>query len=551
MRYEARTVTRFRLRTSLSVVACAVAAVAGSSGAPTATAGADAARGATFNIAFGSQNFDTIDPALAYSESWLLLTATCAQLMNFPDRPPPDGLRLVPEVAASYPRVSSDARTYTFTLRRGFRFSDGTPVRASSFARSINRILALGNASPGSQFVRDIVGAQAVQSGKSNAAVGVVASGYRLVVRFAHPVPDFAAQTTMPFFCAVPPSLPSDPEGVGAFPGSGPYYASEYIRGQRVVLDRNPYYRGTRPHHVDRFVVDLDAGPPGDMIEGIERGDVDWADFDQPDYLDPTYKLVAKYGVNRTQLFVKPGAILRGYYLNVSRGLFRNNLALRRAVNFAVDRPALVRRGGLASPLVGRPTDQYQPVGMPGFEDAHIYPLAGPDLRKARALSRGRIRGGRAMLWTMGVPQWISAAQVLKRDLKRIGLEVEIKGFPPQALYPAAAAPGAGYDILLGLWIADYIDPYEFANVLFDGKFVGATNFARLESSHYDHLLRAAAALRGDERYRAYAKLDVELARDVAPMIAVENGNWATLVSRRAGCLVLKPTLDLSAVCLH
>jgi peptide/nickel transport system substrate-binding protein len=354
----------------------------------------------------------------------------------------------------------------------------------------------------------------------------------------------------MPFFCAVPPSLPSDPEGVGAYPGSGPYYVSEYRRGQRVVLERNPFYRGSRPHHIDRFVVDLDPGAPSDLIHGIEDGTIDWADFEQSAYVDPAYKLVAKYGINRAQFFVKSAPILRGYYLNLSRDLFRGNVPLRRAVNFAVDRPALISRGGLLSPLTGRPTDQYQPSGMPGFIDANIYPLARPELRKARALSKGRTRSGKAVLWTINDPRWISAAQILKRDLKPIGLDVEIKAFPPKALFVAAAAPRARYDILLGLWIADYVDPYEFANVLFDGSFVGTTNFARLYSPRLNALLRHAARLQGDARYRAYGQLDVLLARDVAPMIAVENGNWATLVSKRVGCVVLRPGLDLAAACL-
>jgi peptide/nickel transport system substrate-binding protein len=536
---------------SAAIVAFGAAILlAGSARVEPASARAASASADTFNIAFGSNAFDSVDPALAYSESWLVLDATCVRLMNFPDKPPPDGLRVVPEVAAAYPRVSKDAKTFTFTLRNGFRFSDGTPVLASAFAREINRVLALGNTTAGSQFVSDIVGARAVQSGKSTSAAGVVADGNRLVIRFTRPVPDFPAQTTMPFFCAVPPTLPSDPEGVGAVPGSGPYFISEYVRGERLVLERNRFYKGSRPRRIDRFVVDLDGGDPADMIQGIDRGDIDWADFDQPNFLDPTYKLIAKYGVNRDQLFVRPGSILRGYFLNLSRGIFRDNLPLRRAVNFAVNRTKLIRRGGLASSFVGRPTDQFQPANTPGFRDARIYPLARPDVRRARALSKGRTRTGRVVLWTQNVPQWISQAQVLKQELQRIGLEVQIKGFPPQALFAAASAPGARYDILLALWIADYFDPYEFANVLFDGSNAGVANFAHLDSPDINALLRRAARLPGDARYRAYQDLDVRLARDVAPMIAIENGNWATLVSKRAGCLVLKPTLDLTAVCI-
>jgi len=128
--------------------------------------------------------------------------------------------------------------------------------------------------SAATQYTRDIVGAAAVQAGKSATASGVVASGRRLVVRFTRPVPDFAARTTMPFFCAVPPTLPADPEGVGAIPGAGPYYVSEYVRGQRVVLERNRFYGGSRPHHVDRIVVDLQPDP-GSVLDRIESGQAD------------------------------------------------------------------------------------------------------------------------------------------------------------------------------------------------------------------------------------------------------------------------------------
>ena len=63
-------------------------------------------------------------------------------------RPPPAGFRLQPEVVWSW-KVSADLKTYTFRLRRGFRFSDGKPVRASAFAHAINRVLQLGHQSPG------------------------------------------------------------------------------------------------------------------------------------------------------------------------------------------------------------------------------------------------------------------------------------------------------------------------------------------------------------------------------------------------------------------
>ncbi len=98
----------------------------------------------------------------------------------------------------------------------------------------------------------------------------MTARGNTLVVRFTRPVGEFDAWTTMPFFCAVPPTLPPDREGVRAFPGAGPYYVKEYRPNRRIVIRRNRYYGGNRVHHVDGFDVDLSADSPEQMLDRIE-----------------------------------------------------------------------------------------------------------------------------------------------------------------------------------------------------------------------------------------------------------------------------------------
>ena len=180
--------------------------------------------GGIFSITFhGPSGLDYVDPALASTApGWAVLDTTCARLLTYPDKPPPAAFRLVPEVAAGFPKISGDRKTYTFTLRSGFRFSDGTPVRASAFARAINRTLAPGVNSPGAQHTRDIVGAEDVLAGRTTAASGVVARGNKLVVRFTRPAPDFLHRTATTFLCAVPPTLPADPEGVRSFPLPAP-----------------------------------------------------------------------------------------------------------------------------------------------------------------------------------------------------------------------------------------------------------------------------------------------------------------------------------------
>ena len=448
-------------------------------------------------------------------------------------------------MAAGVPRVSADRKTYTFTLRSGFRFSDGAPVRADAFARAINRTLAPGIKSPWAAYTSDIVGANDVLAGKAEAAAGVVAAGNTLTVRLKQPVPDFPARAAS-FLCAVPPALPADPEGVVVFPAAGPYYVAEYRPGQTVLLRRNPFYGGKRRHYVDGYTVDLRVSSHEEVLDRVERGEADWGWALAPVYFDPARRLVAKYGVNRSRFFLQPGSTFRGYALNSSRPLFRNNPKLRQAVNFAIDRSALRRAG--SGPFESRLTDQYLPPTVAGFRDARIYPLSGPDLRRARALASGHTRSGKAVLYTVDSPPALAFAQSIKQNLAKIGLDVQIKGIPLPAYFGRLGARGP-YDIGFAPWVPDYNDPFAVLNVLFDGRFIGATNWARFNSADYNRLLRRAALLQGAERYRAYAALDARLARDAAPMVAVDVLNEPTLVSKRVGC-VTRP-FDLAAICLR
>jgi peptide/nickel transport system substrate-binding protein len=481
-----------------------------------------------------------IDPAITL-DAGDVLQATCAKLMNYPDRPMPAGTRIVPEVAAAYPSVSGDGRTFTFTIRRGFRFATGEPVRAASFAHEINRVLNPATNSPWAQYVQDIVGAQAVIKGQATEASGVVVRGNKLTIRLTHAARDFPARTTVGSFCAVPVDTPISSEGVGApLSGGGPYTVTAFVPGQTLVLKRNPFYAGSRPSRVD----EIDFSASANNVSAVVSGAADYAESGVSDLagLDPKY---------RSQLHAVPGIGVRFIALNASQPLFKGNPALRRAVSFAVDRPALIGpRGGL---ITGRPTDQYLPSSMPGFLDARIYPLSHPDLARARALARGHTRGGRAMLYIKDSPIDIAQAQIIQRDLKPIGIEVKVKTFPGPALFQQLFTPGTPYDMTLVGIGPDYFDPYAMLNVLFDGRLIGTPysfNLAHFNSPKYNLLLDAASRLTGPARYRAYGRLDVELATNEAPMVAYENESVLTFVSQRAGCLVLNPFLDLAAVCL-
>ena len=230
--------------------------------------------GGRFRITVVADNGMNIDPALPSAQLQSVVEATCARLLSYPDKPPPQGYTLTPEVAKGYPDISNGGKTFTFVLRRDFRFSNGAPVRADAFERQIIRVLQSPEGFARDSLIPDIVGADRVQNGHVE---GVEAHGYRLVITLRSAVPDFPARLTAPWFCAVPPNLQVDPEGVLTFPMAGPYYVTpESVRGRRIVLRRNPYYRGSRPHHVSEFVVDGSATDFGDVLDRVLQGKADW-----------------------------------------------------------------------------------------------------------------------------------------------------------------------------------------------------------------------------------------------------------------------------------
>ena len=510
-------------------------------------ASGSAPNGGTFRIASCSSAgcVSGIDPALAgdTAGSVVLQPVICASLVRYPDKRPPAGYRLVPELAAGFPRISDHGRTYRFRLREGVRYNTGAVVTGRDIAHAIDRILDPKMQSLASASVTGIVGAQDVLDGKAASPSGMTVTRSRITFRLTHA--DGAFLVNLTGVCAVPPGLPDDPEGVGApLPSPAPYYAAQYVPGRKIVLERNRFYRGSRPHHVTRFEVDL-QGSVDSIIDRVKAGTADWGFVGTQIYGSVAADLARRYGVNKSQFFVRRGLFLRLFVLNTSSPLFRNNASLRRAVNFAVERSALSAQRG---PYTGTPTDHYLSPDFPGYRNVRIYPLVHPNLARARALARGHTGSGKAVVYVPNLPTAVAQAQILQRDLKRIGLDLTIEQFPPSLLFQKLSTPGEPFDLGWIGWLGAP-DP-ALLDSLFNGKWIGNSNYSYLNSPRYNLMLNAADRLTGSARARAFGRLDLELARDAAPAIAYAYDNALTLVSSRTGCVVLNPTLDLDAVCL-
>src|SRR5439155_1237581 len=130
------------------------------------------------------------------------------------------------------------------------------------------------------------------------------------------------------------------------------------------------------------------GGTPEDRRLGNESGASDYSHHIPPYACS---ELAQKYGTNQGQLHVGPDLSVSYLAMNNEQPLFKGNLALRKAVNYAIDRRALVAQGGF---LAGKRSDQILPPLMAGYKDADIYPLKGPNFSFAKKLASGHTGNG-------------------------------------------------------------------------------------------------------------------------------------------------------------
>jgi oligopeptide transport system substrate-binding protein len=504
-------------------------------------------------------DIDYVDPALAYyGPTWTLMYATGALLYNYPDAPAPRGSRLVPEVASGFPQVSRDGRTYTIRLKKTYRFSSGRRVTALSFAWAINRALQRRMSSPAQAFIEDIVGAEDVIKGRSRLASGVlVPDRYTLRIRTKARRSDLLARLAMPFFAAIPEDLPVNPEGIRPpVVSAGPYFIREWTRNRRLILARNRFYRGPRPHRVRR--IDVDIALPLEAIKlNIDRGATDAGDLPPSAHAD----LGRSYGVKRRspgRYFANPAPSILYIAFNHDRPLFGGpsplgNVRLKQAINYAIDRTSLVRQLG---PFGGIATDQLIPPTLPGYRNAGIYPPR-PDLARARALANGHTRSGEGKLWCSNRAPIPQICGILQGSLRQIGLNLDIL-FEPRACGIFCWNPGKRgepFDLYLAQFRADFPDPSMFLELL-DGTTLGPwnnTNYSYFDDAAFNRKLARAHVQRGLERFRAYSRLERDILRTAAPVAVIGVRNDRHYVSARVGCYHHHPVYgwDFPAICLR
>ena len=450
----------------------ASASGAAGSSAP-AAAGYEAAHaGGTLHLVANAAA-GTLDPQINYTlQFWQLYQATYDGLLAFQKVNGQASFQVVPDLAAAMPTVTDGGKTYTFKLRSGVEFSNGKPVTTKDVVASFERIFKVSSPTAGT-FYNGIVGAGACLKTPATCDLskGVVADPATdtVVIHLTAPDPEFQYKLAVPHASILPASTPAKDQGTTPIPGTGAYYFASYDPNRALTLKRNPYFKewssAAQPQGYPDEITQTFGLTVEDEVTAVENGQADWL-FDPPP-ADRLGEIGTKYAsqahVNTlTAMFYAP--------MNVNIPPF-NNLKAREAVNWAIDRSAMVKIYGGAN--LASPVCTFLPPGFPGHVDSCDYTAGGgatwsaPDLAKAKQLVKESGTAGQTVgvvVQTDDVNKQLG--EYLQSVLNQIGYKAVLKPMSSNIQFTYIQNTSNKVQISISQWYQDYPAASDFLHVL-------------------------------------------------------------------------------------
>ena len=448
-----------------------------SAGTPSADAGSGAFqeqhKGGTLKL-LAKSAAGSFDPKVNYTlQYWQIFQATYDGLLAFTKEGGDASFTVVPDLAEALPEVSDDGKSFTFTLRKGVKFSDGKEVTVDDVYASFVRIFTVSSPTAGS-FYNGIVGADACLATPATCDLskGVVvdAATNEVVINLIAPDPELQYKLAVPHASINPASAPAKDAGTTPIPTTGPYMVASYDPNRALKLVRNPNFtEWSRPAQPQGYpdAIDYSFGQTVEAnITQVQNDQADWV-FDPPP-ADRLNEIGTKYA---DQAHVNP--LTAFWYLAMNNNLAPfDNLKARQAVNFAVDRSAAVKLYG--GEQLAQPVCTILPPNFPGHDPDCQYTAGapsktwtGPDLEKAKQLVQESGTAGQAVGIVVSDDE-VNAGigEYLQSVLTSIGYKATVKPLSGNIQFTYIQNSNNKAQISLTSWYQDYPAASDFLNVL-------------------------------------------------------------------------------------
>jgi peptide/nickel transport system substrate-binding protein len=524
---------------SFALLLLAVSAGCGSGSSSSAGSAGAPVDGGTLRGAI-PDNPDHLDTGISFAvEGWELLEATNNGLLTFKKAGGGQQSVIEPDIATAMPVVTDNGRTYTFQVRKNVMFSPpvNRAVRPSDFQYAIERLFHVG--SPGVGFYTNIAGANAYAAHQASHISGIVADDKTGTIAFHLVKPDgaFLDDMAIPFAFAVPAGMPykdisTDPQWRVA---TGPYMVKTYTPKQQIVLVRNPNFHqwtaASPKGHVNEVDITIGTTPEQAVNETID-GQLDW-------YMEavPPDRFTALRAQYPKQTFLFPRNNVTYFSMNTRKPPF-DKLAVRQAVNYAIDRNALVKIFGGQ----GIPSETVLPPGFgSSYQEHHLYPH---DLAKAKQLiQQAGATGASVQIWTTNADPAPKAAQYLASVLSQIGLNVTgVKAVDDSVYWDTLLTQSGDPQIAFNHFDQDFPEGEDFIDTTLNGEHivnVGNNDVSNTNDPTLNAMIdRTKLMPLGAARNAQWAKIDAYFMQHDAGWAPFLHLEQATFVSPRLHGLI-------------
>jgi len=415
---------------------------------------------------------DYMDPGLYYTVvSYQIDSYVWTGLVGYKHLPGAAGAELVPYLAESMPTISADGMNLKFKLRPNLKYSNGADVKASDFRYTIERDFKID--SPGVGFfssIKGVSGPNGFAATKKGHISGIITddAARTIEIQLDHPEGDILYILALEFAHFVPAGTPASDQSTHPIPATGPYMLQSYTPNRGFTLVRNPNYNNQiptmPPGNPDKVVGKIVTDPVA-SYQQVVSGKSDY-DYNQV----PNDRLPEAQDKYKDQLRIYTNANTWYYFLNNRLPPF-NNIKARQAVNYAIDRQAIVSGpyGGL-----GRPTQNFLPPGYPQYKKITDYTF---DLAKAKQLVKESGTSGATVdVYGTNEEPAKGTVEYLAGQLTKIGYKPKLHllahGVYFQTIGNQATKAQAGYTD----WYQDYPHPIDWFDTLLNGNRITQTH---------------------------------------------------------------------------
>ncbi|MEV4939831.1 ABC transporter substrate-binding protein [Streptomyces zaomyceticus] len=434
-------------------------------------------KGGTLTV-LSNQDFTHLDPA----RNWVMgdmdfgTRLLYRTLVTYRAEPGAKGGDLVPDLAEDLGVSSNGARTWTFKLKPGLKYEDGTAITSRDIKHNVERSFSPDLPGGPDYAARYLAGAEGYQgpAGGRHLASVKTPDDRTVVFELRTPFAEFPFAATLPTFAPVPPSQDKGPQYDNRPFSSGPYKIDSYARDKQLVLVRNTHWDPktdrVRKAYPDRIVVTmgLKANQIDDRLiaaTGPDASAVPW------DKLRPesTPKVLTKPDI-KARLLAESTSCTEMLQMHTGRAPF-DDVEVRQAVQYALDREAVLTASG--GPALNDPATAL----MPGFlfggkqPDTLGIPLTG-DVGKAKELLKaaGKADGFTTAITVSNGDKAVGEA--IQQSLGRAGIKVTIETVDPSAFYDTIGDTKNRTDLVYTGWCPDYPSGSTFLPFVFDGRFI-------------------------------------------------------------------------------